>query len=157
MTANELRIGNYVKIKDSIFEEGYETGYDVYATNEFQITGFSDGSSMKGCKVICFYEIPGKMFGGFIHSGVRDLDIDPIPLTEEWLLKFGFTYDEIFGWSFSDSKTYFIMSYHSSAIITLETSEESIISVPQNIRYVHQLQNLYFALTGKELELKEKK
>jgi len=48
MRASELRIGNWVKIKDEIFEDGWETGYDIYKTNEFQITGFNDGSAMKG-------------------------------------------------------------------------------------------------------------
>jgi len=150
MKANELRIGNWVKIKDEIFEEGYLTGYDIYTTNEFQITGFNDGSSMKDCKVICFYEIPGKLFGGTIHSGCRDLDIDPIPLTEEWLLKFGFENLSLTP-KFDGSKCNFTFYWEVDEIVLRENYEDIFIT---RISYVHQLQNLYFALTGEELEIK---
>lgn len=91
------------------------------------------------------------------ETGYIDKYCRPIPLTEEWLLKFGFTYDEVFGWSFSDEKIYFILNYYQpNNRVVLETDEESVITVPQDISYVHQLQNLYFALTGQELELKER-
>jgi len=30
------------------------------------------------------------MLGGRTHSGSRDIDCEPIPLTEEWLVSFGF-------------------------------------------------------------------
>lgn len=157
MKASELRIGNWVKIKDKIFEDGWDIGYDIYKTNEFQITGFNDGSSMKDCKVICFYEIPSKMFGGFIHSGCRDIDIDPIPLTEEWLEKLGFTlggYNMLFwyheklkgldfagiNWADAEYPEYQFLNYGIGTEI-------------YQVYYVHQLQNLYFALTGEELIL----
>jgi hypothetical protein len=156
MKASELRIGNWVKIKDEIFEEGYLTGYDIYTTNEFQITGFNDGSSMKDCKVICFYETPGKLFGGTIHSGCRDLDIDPIPLTEEWLLKFGFN---------RHHADYFNGIIYIKNIINNTEFEWGVypnelgsgiqIQNRKLLKYVHQLQNLYFALTEEELVVKE--
>ena len=78
-------------------------------------------------------------------------DIKPIPLTEEWLLKFGFTYriDTGFnGWYSTpilgeSIRIYKIeqgwFKYHSSLTV---------------IKYVHKLQNLYFALTGEELIIK---
>jgi hypothetical protein len=153
MKANELRIGNWVKINDEIFEEGYLIGYDIYTTNEFQITGFNDGSSMKGCKVICFYEIPSKIFEGTIHSGCRDLDIDPITLTEEWLLRFGFEDDrdnlmvlrkDVFEFFFDKKDICGVNLY--------EKWDGNFLC--GDIQYVHQLQNLYFALTGEELILK---
>lgn len=159
MKASELRIGNWVKIKDEIFEEGYLTGYDVYTTNEFQITGFNDGSSMKDCKVICFYEIPGKLFGGTIHSGCRDLDIDPIPLTEEWLLKFGFEKIENFGvYSNIFGLNGFMVSLADYTNIHVDWADDGVgfhsIRCYEEL-FVNQLQNLYFALTGEELKLKE--
>jgi hypothetical protein len=150
MRVNELRIGNWVKIKDEIFEDGWETGYDIYKTNEFQITGFNDGSSMKGCKVICFYEIPNKMLGGFIHSGCRDLDIDPIQLTEEWLFKFGFE------WKGLGGKFLTIFTPCGKALVYIGDNFFifSNVTIETPIKYVHQLQNLYFALTGEELTFK---
>lgn len=78
-------------------------------------------------------------------------EVEPIPLTEEWLLRFGFEEE---GESFNlndfsieligdDGRwcTYFFDTYH---------SVECSLSL---IKYVHQLQNLYFALTGEELIL----
>lgn len=64
----------------------------------------------------------------------------PILLNEEWLLNFGF---KKFVNDFSKSK------------IIIHTRKRGYVlrkSVP-DIKYVHQLQNLYFALTGDELIL----
>ena len=76
--------------------------------------------------------------------------LDPIPLTEEWLIKFGF---ELWHENFQDqyridgfplllriSKTGCVCSGHEYTIKKL---------------FVHELQNLYFALTGEELTLSE--
>jgi hypothetical protein len=77
----------------------------------------------------------------------------PIPLTEEWLLKLGFEHFNDTGWSISHKKIYFILSYSFfKNIVTIETDEEAWAHI-YNIKYVHQLQNLYFALTGEELIL----
>ena len=76
-------------------------------------------------------------------------DIEPIPLTEEWLLKFefyksvgyGFLKKDLFGNLFYsvETKEYFMFQYKELRL---------------KIEYVHTLQNLYFALTGEELTLK---
>ena len=143
MKANELRIGNWVKINDDHFKDGKEIVYDLYKTNEFQIMGFNDGSFIEGCKVICFYEIPSEI-GGWVHSGCSDLDIDPIPLTEEWLVKFGF-----------ENGNYFILN---NVIIYKDYNNKYRYEYNYGqtwVKHVHQLQNLYFALTGEELVIKE--
>lgn len=70
----------------------------------------------------------------------------PIPLTEEWLLKFGFK-DDI-----GETKTLIWKSYKFH--ITKDGFVYTDAWYKQNfipIKYVHQLQNLYFALTGEEL------
>lgn len=72
----------------------------------------------------------------------------PIPLTEEWLFKFGFELNNK-GWS-KDNIDYFI-EYNDNIFDVVAYSFYYIIA---QIKYVHQLQNLYFALTGKELILK---
>lgn len=77
------------------------------------------------------------------------LNFEPIPLTEEWLERFGFrkTFDspfEDFEWSDNN----------------LQLSENFdcyLGKFTQPIQYVHQLQNLSFALTGEELKLKTDK
>lgn len=76
-----------------------------------------------------------------------------IPLTEEWLLNFGFK-----GLSTSNylglllGIIYFRWDKESK-YLDFELDYESV-QLP-HIKYVHQLQNLYFALTGDELTLKD--
>lgn len=72
----------------------------------------------------------------------------PIPLTEEWLFKFGYKkvntlYDttEVF------EKKLSYTIYFRSGVLSFSFST-------QEIKYVHQLQNLYFALTNEELKFK---
>ena len=66
----------------------------------------------------------------------------PIPITEEWLLKFGFE-----GW---DLDIYTMNLITNNFCILFDELE----IVAKNIKYVHQLQNLYFALTNEELIIK---
>lgn len=77
------------------------------------------------------------------HNGVRDEE--PIPLTPEWLERLGFDNNK-------DHEGY----YMSGGWICKNYSEgDGGVHCIAEVRYVHQLQNLYFALTGQELELKE--
>jgi len=74
-------------------------------------------------------------------------DYEPIPLTEEWLVKFGFESDSyqdmyVLGWlKINCDKTKG----------KLELWIENITGKVVYIEHVHQLQNLYFALTGEGL------
>ena len=83
-------------------------------------------------------------------------EIQPIPLTEEWLIKFGFNQDEILNYRYNsewklDGKNYdFIYIDIDDKDICINDSWNH-----RKIKYVHQLQNLYFALTGEELKIKE--
>lgn len=70
-----------------------------------------------------------------------------IPLTEEWLMKFGFTWKNF---AFRDGT--FTVRLHKEFYVFL--SIEGVRPVQIKLDYVHQLQNLYFALTGKELTIK---
>lgn len=112
-----------------------------------------------------------------IHEGY--INHKPIPLTEEWLLKFGFTKNSQFDFDLYEvlkhKDEYNEFGYGSNEMqfaICLEDNIEFQIEHhryfdnkrldPQNIcipirhiKYVHQLQNLYFALTGEELEVKQ--
>jgi len=73
-----------------------------------------------------------------------------IILTEEWLLKFGFERQEN-NWKTLDLH-FATISWERLAGTALSFEKESIY-LP-HIKYVHQLQNLYFALTEEELEIK---
>jgi hypothetical protein len=101
-------------------------------------------------------------------------DYSPIPLTEDWILKFGFElYDYLPNDEMSDNPDFIYLSYkmelegkryYYSMTNTewhdwqfckkVEWAEEMLIA---SCQYVHQLQNLYFALTGTELQFKNDK
>jgi hypothetical protein len=78
----------------------------------------------------------------------EDSDITPIPLTEEWLLKFGFKKGTIE----NDNWAFTVFFYDIWRVIYKEKKGYGSADVYlENFWSVHQLQNLYFALTNKEL------
>ena len=89
----------------------------------------------------------------------RDLSLDyinPIPLTEEWLLKFGFNrhHDDY------SNDVIFIKNVHNNTefewgVYPNELGSGIQIQNRKLLKYVHQLQNLYHALTGEELIIKD--
>lgn len=94
---------------------------------------------------------------GFNNIGYHNL-MEPIPITPEWLEKFGF---ENIGTDDYHSKPMFkkhgcdwkyCLEGYFSQYFCQGHSEPAIVG---DIQYVHQLQNLYFALTGEELTIKE--
>jgi hypothetical protein len=78
------------------------------------------------------------------NTPLDDPDINPIPLTEEWLLKFGFKYDGHNCYT-KDNMLYCIEDH------TFQFDFDDNNFMHKVIDSVHQLQNLYFALTGEEL------
>ena len=82
-----------------------------------------------------------------IFNVSADIDFyEPILLTEYWLYTFGFKKTE--------HKYYYFISlfecYFNKELDVLINGYKSSLFI--SIKYVHQLQNLYFALTGEELE-----
>lgn len=141
MQAQELRINNALKINGKIVNKiGYGVIMDLYQKN-------------KGIK----------------NNYLNTLIFKPIPLTEEWLLKFGFE-----KWTWCDDCAFISLFFGDSLhcryyddvwhIKRMKVgrddrgvygkTEGKYILPKGKIKYVHQLQNLYFALTGQELELK---
>jgi hypothetical protein len=84
----------------------------------------------------------------------------PITLTEKWLLDFGFvkTHNKWFEINYftdckhTEEKMGILINLVSNrcAILDTDTEQQSAMT-GKRIYYVHQLQNLYFALTGEEL------
>lgn len=76
-------------------------------------------------------------------------DFKPVQLTDEWLERLGFVGDSILGtqtlyknngveiWVFRNDNTFLVDNIKRKSVY---------------LKYVHQLQNLYFALTGQELK-----
>jgi hypothetical protein len=80
------------------------------------------------------------------------IDYRPIPLTEEWLLKFGFEEDE----TYVSEENPFLDYINGNVRISMPYfSFEYCDGGIKELKYVHQIQNLYFALTGTELEIKK--
>ena len=73
-----------------------------------------------------------------LYSGWK---MEPIPLTEEWLFKFRFVYNPHSS-EFHGKNMIFHNWIKDRGYVSWGSTQ---------IKYVHQLQNLYFALTGEEL------
>ena len=128
MTANQLRIGNIVN-----FEQTSHIITEI-ASNF--------------CRSVWHRKNPGEIY---IHGYS---EINPIPLTEEWLIKFGFNRH-----GFHFNLNYFQIIYENGNEFSYEYRFSGIefnnLYIKNSINYVHQLQNLYFDLTGEELEIKQ--
>ena len=73
----------------------------------------------------------------------------PIPLTEEWLLRLGFEKVE---YPIED----LVIPYYEKGCISIEGIDfdiELFNGEKLNIDYVHQIQNIYYALHGEELTI----
>lgn len=89
-----------------------------------------------------------------------DTNVRPIPLTEDWLVKFGFVKEEISytGYSISiqthNLKRLFIYEYEgewAAALIDKYTGKERTELLVVKYNYVHSLQNLFWCLTQTQL------
>lgn len=139
MKASDLRIGNYVKDRS-------ERIIQVEQVLSWGINLESD------------------CYGGWTCEFSEDY-ISGIPLTEEWLLKFGFEFNPDPSWKYKDddgkdveveSRPYWYKIYKDGKFDMrfywyLDSKKANNCSC----EYVHQIQNAYFALTGEELTLKK--
>lgn len=72
-----------------------------------------------------------------------------IELNPEWLERFGLI---------KEGEGKYAKYYQGVALFGYWTADGSVNVgqfIPQDVKFVHQLQNLFFALTGRELELKK--
>jgi len=79
-----------------------------------------------------------------------DYNLFGIPLTEEWLLKLGFTKGTDM---WDDRAEYEYLFSEGKGVTVSDTNEIYMGCFSQTIKYVHQLQNLIFAMSGVELQL----
>jgi len=127
INANELRIGNMVLDDEDMVVK-------IEALKSKKYNDWNGGDDYE-----TIFEKNGE-------SGWASL-VFGIPLNEDWLLKFGFEQDEY--------KAY----WYKQDLFYIRIEEGKLIYDhpfhPVDLQFVHQLQNLYFALTGTELELKK--
>jgi hypothetical protein len=116
----------------------------------------------------CIYDVHGKV--RFIsHRKLSDIASNPdnhgyqdIPLTAEWLEKLGFIPDQRADWN---PFRYPQMNGNSSYTLSMNCVEQWVFSIWRDdikqsitiriLEYVHELQNLFYVLTGEELVIKE--
>lgn len=82
---------------------------------------------------------------------------EPVPLTSEWLLKFGFEKTTGLTWSLSHEKTYSV--YRKSDLTYNEIQAAWWYDgrlLKKQPDFVHEIQNLHYDLTGEELTIQEK-
>lgn len=99
---------------------------------------------------------------GILYQNKNNQYYKPIPLTEEWLIKFGFEKDENKPFHFIRLEEYNLEVMVNGFSGTLEKEPNWFCSIKSYAHqttfqkmHVHQLQNLYFALTGEELTIKK--
>lgn len=117
MKASELRYGNLIE------------------------SHFSGCNFAKGIVKVDFY-VMQKIH---LYNGLQSLK--PIPLTDEWLLKFGFEKIIVEDYPLYIYDGFIIEVYTDNCVVSYNNTEIT------KIKYVHQLQNLYFALTNNEIEI----
>lgn len=135
ISAKEIRIGNLVTVDN---EEYHPTikGQPLVVEEIWLI-----GNSL----------LPKSNYGFTLTNGTDNYSqaeefIQPIEITEEWLIKFGADCFQD-GWY----KIEFV-----PVVIRWNIYDKTVRALGYsfgNIKHLHQLQNLYFALTGKELTL----
>ncbi len=138
INANELRIGNYFDIinRANVAHVPYGMSLKALAVGIFEV---------QYCKV---NEIPAQIE---VWSKVDSTNLTGIPLTEEWLVKLGFK--NIGGGEYEKDRFIFRKQQRDIVISGFEYDYNGIL-ISANDYHVHQLQNLYFALTGEELTIK---
>jgi hypothetical protein len=133
MKANELRIGNWVFDDENIPMQIAKIESEIYTRWNFN-----------DCSIVLEHK-----------ATYYESEIFPIPITEEILLKCGFEDGVVNIFENENFKT--SIWYHDGWHFQFDEKEwygkSSVYLYPAPIDYVHQLQNLYFALTGEELEV----
>lgn len=127
MKANELRIGNYI-------QDYYNTKIFVVKTVDSTLE-YLDLSDSK------------------THEN-HITNLKPIPLTEDILLNCGFEKavdSNVWVCNLTRQTMFYELTFNSQIGASLYEDEHWIKS---DIKYLHTLQNLYFALTGEELTIK---
>lgn len=127
MKPNELRINNYVFFK--------HCDYDKTVVRTVNYTQYPNLLGLKGISV----------------NHIEYNHIEPIQLTDKWLIDFGFEKTE---WDNNNSFRKMIGNNDYTIVFYSNGICEIGDIIVKEMQYVHELQNLYFALTNEELKIK---
>ena len=136
MKANELRLNNYIKLRGNLCQIVSISGLISESVSAVMIDKHRERRHLYG----------------------EMQDIEGDELTEEWLLKLGFNRSSYVS-GFDNSVM--IIYYEKSNLTICNWGDDKLImsnafshGLRIEVVYVHELQNLYFALTGQELTIK---
>ena len=127
--ANELRIGNYLYNDDTD---------DIMVVSRIESKEYTKWNNDNAYNITAFKIT--------INDGYYEGDFRPIPLTEEWLFKFGF---EVYKFDHKENQYRF-----KNRLIVIRDNLFCDYGTAIIINHVHQLQNLYYCLCGEELTIK---
>lgn len=158
----ELRLGNLVNV---------QLNYDEVSYDECEVEQITDK--------YLHHTLPA---GGGTNTEWEK--VEPIPITEEWLERLGFRLDSESNWRCAYNQISRIDRLYVQSIFAAYEENNMKIDVvldpeslkirrvgihgfaysgmsgvsgsPIDLKYVHQLMNLYYSLTGEELTVKEK-
>lgn len=116
--------------------------------NELRVGNWVIGSDAYFAAEIKPYQVKGfDLYGG------RYDYFEPIPLTPDILKKCGFMRDRN-GWNLPSTQFSLTDKFYPCWLDRMLWPQDINDFREQRLNYLHQLQNLYFALTAKELEIK---
>lgn len=142
MKANELRVGNLVTINN-------EKHYPKMKGINLIVCGIEKLRSDEGAKILLNY--PKKQENIVIPAFSQfEQFINPIELSDEFMTFFGFkeTFMGIYSiWEFDDFGRSFNLTQDSNGF------SFQIHGDWEEIKYVHELQNIHFITTGEELAM----
>jgi hypothetical protein len=127
MLVNEIRFGNYIQYKSEPIK--------VVLIGE--------------------YGVQGVYKDRVINTKFRTPDLSGIPITRESLLKIGFYESKRHGFFINESIICIQIDYVDKEIILhiQSVDKDDWLVFDVELKYIHQVQNLCFDLTGKELEI----
>lgn len=137
VSSHEIRLGNLVY---PLKEGKRKTDWNIEIKNPFKVLEIKTFT----CVVLQYKLIQAQQKE---CPEIRYGLLNPIPLTDDWLINFGFEETEFETWV---HKKLDLPKIEQEAEIYGMYLDEQI----WEIKYVHRLQNIVYLLTGKELELK---
>lgn len=99
------------------------------------------GNYLQSLSIVQVNSLSSDQINGYYSSG-----FSPIPLTGDILLKCGFEKNE--------NTYYHELFMFNNGVLRVIADNYRTTGKDVRIEFLHQLQNIYFALTGKELEVK---
>ena len=127
--ATELRIGNFIGMNLEEYPNNFFTALEIGETMKV----YEGLITLKGANI-------KRVETSFMYVD----DLDPIPLNEDWLVRFGGENRSLYPYRFG------------KRIIIIRNNKLFDYASDTELKWVHQFQNFIFALTGTELTLTDK-